>query len=87
STIGIWNDESIDILTKSIDDAIVTYTVNQAQAIRNDSRLTNVKSSASSLLNDAAGASLDDLIGLVKDVFDNPDLVLDEASLATLQDV
>ena len=87
STIGIWNDESIDILTKSIDDAIVTYTVNQAQAIRNDSRLTNIKSSASSLLNDAMGASLDDIVGLVKDVFDNPDLVLDEASLATLQDV
>ena len=87
SAIGVWNDESIDILTKSIDDAIVTYTVNQAQAIRNDSRLTNVKSSASSLLNDAAGASLDDLIGLVKDVFDNPDLVLDDDSLMTLQEV
>lgn len=87
SAIGVWNDESIGILTESIDDAIVTYTVNQAQAIRNDSRLTNVKSSASSLLNDAAGASLDDLIGLVKDVFDNPDLVLDDDSLMTLQDV
>lgn len=87
AAIGVWNDESIDILTKSIDDAIVTYTVSQAQAIRNDSRLTNVKSSASSLLNDAASASLDDIIGLVKDVFDNPDLVLDDDSLLTLQDV
>ena len=87
SAIGVWNDESIGILTKSIDDAIVTYIINQAQAIRNDSRLTNIKFSASSLLNDAVGASLDDIIGLVKDVFDNPDLVLDETSLATLQDV
>lgn len=83
---GAWNDETIKLLTDNIDATAADY-IKQAYAIRKDSRLTNLKSSASSMLSDAAGASLDDIIGLVKDVFDNPDLVLDETSLDTLRDV
>ena len=83
---GAWNDETIKLLTNNIDATAAEY-IKQTYAIRKDSRLTNIKSSASSMLSDAVGTSLNDIIGLVKDVFDNPDLVLDEASLATLQDV
>ncbi len=83
---GAWNDETIKLLTDNIDATAADY-IKQAYATRKDSRLTSIKSTASSMLSDAAGASLDDIIGLVKDVFDNPDLVLDDASLATLQDV
>lgn len=83
---GAWNDETIKLLTNNIDATAAEY-IKQTYAIRKDSRLTNIKSSASSMLSDAAGTSLDDIIGLVKDVFDNPDLVLDKASLDTLQDV
>ena len=83
---GAWNDETIRLLTNNIDATAAEY-IKQTYAIRKDSRLTNIKSSASSMLSDAAGTSLDDIIGLVKDVFDNPDLVLDKASLDTLQDV
>lgn len=83
---GAWNDETIKLLTNNIDATAAEY-IKQTYAIRKDSRLTNIKSSASSMLSDAAETSLDDIIGLVKDVFDNPDLVLDKASLDTLQDV
>ena len=83
---GAWNDETIKLLTNNIDATAAEY-IKQTYAIRKDSRLTNIKSSASSMLSDAAGTSLDDIIGLVKDVFDNPDLVLDKASLDTLQEV
>ena len=63
------------------------YATQQAQAIRKDSRLASIKSSAMSMLSNAAETSLDDMLGLVRDVFDNPDLVLSKEDQDTLQNL
>lgn len=84
---GEWNETALKALGEAFDDVSINYATQQAQAIRKDSRLASIKSSAASMLSNAAETSLDDMLGLVRDVFDNPDLVLSKEHQDTLQDL